>query len=388
MLTVSGIAWGTVAVVLLMALAGGLKTRTVEQQHGIGDGIVIVWPTRTSRPYQGLGKGRPVRLEADEVLALAKAIPELEAISPEYYGTVRVQYGSKARVITLAGVYPAYQALRHTFPQPSGRFVDDLDISARRRVVFLGDEVKKELFGEQAAVGKTMLLNGVPFDVIGVLRPKLQSSTYLGRDEDVLFIPATTHASLFGRRFINDFVYRTANPGDHDIVDARINEILGRTHRFDPQDAEALYRWDTSESNRFFFYFFLAFDLLMGVSGVFTLLVGGIGVANIMYIVVQERTKEIGIKMAVGAKPRHILGHYLSQALVLTAAGGVLGFAISSGIVAIVGRTSVTEYIGVPQLSVPVVLATVLLIGGVGTVAGFFPARHAASMDPVQALGY
>jgi putative ABC transport system permease protein len=164
--------------------------------------------------------------------------------------------------------------------------------------------------------------------------------------------------------------------------------VLAARYQFDPRDRDALSLWDTSESNRFWHYFFLGLDVFMGVGGAFTLFVGGIGVANIMYVSLRERTAEIGIQMAVGAKPRVILAQYFMQAILLTLIGGALGFLISWTTTAAIACAPFTEDLGVPTIAPWAVLVTVALLGAVGAAAGFFPARAAANMDPVRALGY
>jgi putative ABC transport system permease protein len=388
LLTIFGITWGTVGVVTLLAFGTGIRRHTMEQQHGLGNGIVIVWPAKTTRPFEGYGKGRSLRINSEDILRLPQEIPELEAVSPEFMGYVRLRVGVVTRNSRASGVYPAHRELRHVFPQPGGRFIAQTDIDGRRRVLFLGNRIKEDLFGGSDPVGQRVLVNQTPFTVVGWLRPKKQNNTYGTHDANLVFMPATTFATMFGRTYPGLFIYRARHPHQHEAATRKVYEALGRRYQFDPRDREALSLWDTTETNRFFYYFFLALDLLMGVGGTFTMFVGGIGVANIMYIVVRERTPEIGIKMAVGARPRHLLAQYLLEALLLTAVGGVFGFLISWAAMTLVGNTGAIQYIGRPTISPAVAAFTVGLLGLVGAAAGFFPARRAANMDPVQALGY
>jgi putative ABC transport system permease protein len=203
-----------------------------------------------------------------------------------------------------------------------------------------------------------------------------------------VFIPGTTFATFLGQEYPDLFIFRSTHPDVHNIATRRVYEVLGRWYQFDPDDLPALSTWDTAETNRFWSYFFLALDLLMGVGGAFTMFVGGIGVANIMHIAVRERTGEIGIKMAVGAKPRVILAQYLIEAILLTLIGGALGFTFSWLMTTAVSNAGFVEHLGVPTISAWSVAMTVGLLGLVGALAGFFPARRAAEMDPVRALGY
>jgi putative ABC transport system permease protein len=385
-----GVTWGTAAVVLLLAFGEGLRRYHSRQFHGIGDGIVIAWPMRTSMSFEGLPKGRPIRLRAEDVLNLASEIPELEAVSPEFgLWDQSVIHGSRNDRIYIGGIYPCFSDLRNIYPQGGGRFINEQDIEKRHRVIFIGDGVKEELFGEAEAVGKTLFIQGTGFVVIGVLRPKLQTSTYGGNeDKRIAYIPASTMTTVFGLNYINNFIYRARDPREQSFVTKRVFQVLSRICGFDPDDTETLMLWDLTEVNKLIFYFFLGFNTLLGLCGIFTLMVGGIAVANIMYLLVGQKIGEIGIQIAIGAKRRHILMQFLMQGLVLVAAGGLAGFLISWILTTIMGIVPLPEQIGVPEMSPVVCLITVVLLGVIGLLAGYFPARRAASLDPVRCLGF
>jgi putative ABC transport system permease protein len=385
-----GITWGTAAVVLLLAFGEGLRRYNSREMHGIGDGIVVAWPMRTSMSFEGLPKGRSIRLRAEDVLKLASEIPELEAVSPEFsLWNQSIVYGSGDYRTYVGGVYPCFGDLRHIYPQPGGRFINDNDIEKRHRVIFIGDGIKEELFGEAEAVGKTLFIQGTGFVVIGVLRPKLQSSSY-GSNEDkrIAYIPASTMASVFGHNYINNFVYRARDARRQSFVTKRVFQVLARICGFDPADTETLMLFDLAEASKLIFYFLLGFNTLLGLCGVFTLMVGGIAVANIMYLLVGQKTGEIGIQIAVGAKRRHILAQFLLQGLVLVITGGIAGFLISWILTTIMGIVPLPKQIGVPVMSPIVCLVTAILLGIIGLLAGYFPARRAASLDPVRSLGF
>jgi putative ABC transport system permease protein len=385
-----GITWGTAAVVLLLAFGEGLKRYHSRRMHGMGEGIVVAWPLRTSLSFEGLPKGRPIRLRAEDVLNLASEIPELEAVSPELsLWDQPIVYGGRDYRAYVGGVYPCFGDLRHIYPQSGGRFINEQDIEQRHRVIFVGNGIKEELFGDTEAVGETLFIQGTGFTVIGVLRPKLQSSTYGGNeDERIAYIPASTMTSIFGLNYINNFIYRAKDPRRQSFVTQRVYQVLARIFGFDPADTETLMLWDISEANKFIFYFFLGFNTLLGLCGVFTLLVGGIAVANIMYLLVGQKTGEIGIQIAVGAKRRHILAQFLLQALVLVIAGGLAGFLISWFLTTVMGIIPLPEQIGVPEMSPIVCFITLILLGVIGLLAGYFPAKRAASLDPVRSLGF
>jgi putative ABC transport system permease protein len=276
--------------------------------------------------------------------------------------------------------------MRSLIPASGGRYVNDLDLDRRRRVVFLGDKLKQDLFGESEAVGKTVMIDNVPFLVVGVLQKKAQDSSYSGRDQDKAFIPETTHRGLYGSRYVDNFIFQASRPSLVPEVKRQVYEVLGRRLKFDPEDKEAIGMWDTTEGQKFMSVFFLTFRGFLAVIGSFTLMVGGLGVSNIMYVVVEERTREIGIKLAVGAKPRFIQFQFLLETLTLTAIGGLLGFLITLVVLTVFPLFGLGDYVGTPVASPVVVLTTAGLLGLIGFVAGYFPARRASLLDPVVAL--
>ncbi len=385
-LTLFGIAWGTAALSLLMAFGAGMEAHSRKAMHGMGGGIVIAWPMRTSIPFRGLPKGRRLRLRDADILALKAEIPALEEASPEYIESVRIAGEGKTRLIRVSGVHPSFGMLRNLHPEAGGRFLNARDLEERRRMLFLGDELKQQLFGDAEAVGRPVTLNQVPFRVVGVLREKVQTSNYADADQRMAYLPSTTFLAVFGDRFVDNFVYRARDAKETPSVNRGVYEVLGRRHRFDPGDAQALGLWDTTDTDKLLFYFFSGFNLLMAVSGGCTLAVGGIGVANILYIIVKERTREIGLRMAVGAREGDIRLQFLAQAVLMVGLGGLLGFLLSWGLTTLSALSPAKTYVGVPHLSPFVALTTAAVLGLVGALAGWFPARRASRMDPVQAL--
>jgi putative ABC transport system permease protein len=230
------------------------------------------------------------------------------------------------------------------------------------------------------------MVDNVPFLVIGVMEKKAQDSSYSGRDQDKAFVPESTYRGLFSERYLSNFIFQARVAAETPDVTRRIYETLARRHKFDPKDKEAIGMWDTTEGEKFFRVFFGTFRAFLGIIGSFTLIVGGIGVSNIMYVVVEERTREIGVKLAVGAKPRFIQQQFLVETLTLTAVGGALGFLVTLGILFVFPFLKLDEYVGTPAASPVVILTTAALLGLIGLVAGYFPARRASLLDPVVAL--
>ncbi len=281
---------------------------------------------------------------------------------------------------------PIFAVMRNVIPAEGGRYINDLDMDRRRRVVFIGNKLKTDLFGDGEAVGQTIMVDNTPFLVVGVLQKKGQDSSYGGRDKDKAFMPDTSYRGLFTERYYDNFIFQ-AKQAEAPVVGAtrKVYEVLARRLKFDPDDKEAIGMWDTTEAEKFFKIFFGIFRGFLAIVGSFTLIVGGIGVSNIMYVVVEERTREIGVKMAVGAKPGFILGQFLAETLTLTAAGGLLGFLITLLVVAVF-PAQLDEFVGTPEASPAVIATTTLLLGLIGFIAGYFPARRASMLDPVVAL--
>jgi putative ABC transport system permease protein len=385
LLTLFGITWGTVSVALLVSFGEALQKRIVKNQHGLGENIVIAWPSRTSIPFQGLGKGRKLRVSEDDIQALRREIPEA-TFSGEYEREKNSFRRERVRLSPeMSANSPVFAVMRNIVPAAGGRYINDVDMDRRRRVIFLGDKLKKDLFHEEEAVGKTVMIDNAPFLVIGVMAEKAQDSSYSGQDKDKAFIPETTYRGLFTERYVNNFIFQARDAARVPEVTRRVYEILGHRLKFDPADKEAIGMWDTTEGEKFFRVFFGVFRAFLGIIGSFTLIVGGIGVSNIMYVVVEERTREIGVKLAVGAKPNFILGQFLLETMTLTAAGGILGFLITIAVIAVF-PAQLDEYVGTPEASGVVILTTAALLGVIGLAAGYFPARRASQLDPVVAL--
>jgi putative ABC transport system permease protein len=276
--------------------------------------------------------------------------------------------------------------MRNIIPERGGRFIDPLDLEHRKRVVFLGNKLKEELFKSAPAVGRYVMLNSIPFLVVGVLLEKKQDSSYGSRDEVAAIIPASTFSSVFGTKYINNFVVKGRDPREHENLKNRMLQVFAKKYKFHPDDKEAVWVWDVAESEKMFRAIMLGFNLFLGIVGAFTLIVGGIGVSNIMNVVVEERTREIGLKMALGAKKRYVLSQFLFETLLITLIGGAIGLAFSAGIIAVFPESSISEEIGRPTFSLQVALITVALLGLIGFLAGFAPARRAANLNPVEAL--
>ena len=386
-LTIFGITWGTISVVLLLAFGVGMERQMDKNMHGLGEGIMIIWPGRTSMAYEGLSKGRPLRFREEDAFLVEQEIPQVKYSSPEYTGWgVKLKYGKNAYSCVMKGIYPFYSDIRNVIPQRGGRFINDTDTAEKRRVIFIGFSIKEELFKDEKAIGKYIHVNSVPFQVIGVLIKKTQNSSYNTRDEYAAFIPATTFASFFGQKYISNFVVQAHDPFKNDLIQKKILQVLGKKYRFHPEDTEALSIWDTMEGEKITNSIMIGFNVFLGIVGAFTLMVGSIGVSNIMNVVVEERTREIGLKMALGAKKRFVLAQFLFETLLITLVGGALGISFSYVLISLFPTSSIEEFIGKPIFSFAVGLVTVALLGIIGLISGWGPARRASNLHPVEAL--
>ncbi len=386
-LTMFGIFWGTCSIVLLFAFGKGIGEAQVKSQKGLGENIAIIWPGITSKEFRGLPRGRRIQPTEDDILLIKQKAITIGRISPEYSRwSVPMKVGKNETIRNIVGVWPEFGEMRNLIPDVGSRFINDLDMAEKRRVVFIGDKLKQDLFGDQPAVGETVLINGMPFTVIGVMKVKKQDSSYNGRDNSKAFIPAATFNTMYSRRYLNDFVIQAKPRYSMEQAKGEVYGILGARYRFDPSDKESLQIWDTSRGITFIKNFFLAFQAFLVGIGIATLITGGIGVSNIMNVVLEERTKEIGIKMALGARKSAILLQFVMETILITGLGGLFGFIFAAAVIAVVPMLNLKDFIGTPTIDWFGSLIATGLLGIVGFIAGIFPARRAANLQPVQAL--
>jgi putative ABC transport system permease protein len=392
-LTIVALAWGTFSIVILLAFGEGLNRQMRKAFHGLGQGICIVGGGQTSKPYRGLGKGRRIFLKLEDLDLLKERVAGIDLISPEndrYINTLT--YGRKSVTKRIIGVSPAFEELRTYYPERQSRFLNEIDVEGKRRVIFLGAKVKEALFGGEEAVGKTILVNAVPFLVVGIMQSKMQNSMYNGPDVEKAAMPYTTYLAIFGDKYLSRLIYKPLDLTRSETVKNDVVRVLSQKYKFDPEDKQAVDFWDTVEQEKITNRIFLGIKIFMGVIGALTLIVAGVGVANIMYVSARKRTKEIGIKMALGAKKRYILAQFISEALMIAFIGGAAGVLLSvaavEGVNAMALKGDVADILAHPAISLDIMIATAFILSLVGFLAGYFPARRAASLNPVEALRY
>lgn len=393
LLTTLAVTWGTIAVVLLLAFGEGLRRTFVNGQLGAGDRIFKIYGGTTSERHEGLPKGRDVRLREGDLDLLERSVPGVTLTSPSYgRNAATLERGDVRTTTYMEGVAPAFSELRSMDPRPGGRFINRRDVEERRRVLFLGDEIADDLFGARDPIGEEVRLDGLPFTVVGTMREKFQSSMSNGPDAERAIIPASTFRATYGREYVSHLVVRPGSRERAPRVEREIRRVLGVRHSFAASDERALTMWDFVESERLTRRIGLGIQIFLGLVGAFTLLAAGVGVANIMYVVVRERTREVGVKRALGARRRHVVVQFVFEALMMTMIGGAAGIALATAVVLAVDSLPATspamEYILNPKLSWPIAATTVAILAGIGLAAGVLPARRAARVDPVESLRY
>lgn len=391
LLVIFGVAWGTTAIVLNMAFGVGVMLQVKKGLKGLGEHIGILWPGQTSVPYKGLGIGRNIRFVPEDADLLKERIDILEAASPEYiHWGQPIKYGEILRQAKVCGVNPSYGMMR-SIDSEKGRFINKLDVEQRRRVIFLGNEEKEKVFGPEEAVGKRVLLNGIPFTVIGVMKKKIQTNSYSGSDQNTVFIPYSTFKTMYGWLYINNMVYKPISADLSKEAQKEISRVLGEKYKFDPEDKEALGTWDVAEQEQLMNKMTKGIEIFLTIVGAMTLLIAGAAIANIMYFIVDERTREIGIKRSVGATKSDILRQFLLESLLLSAIGGIFGLIFSFLIIwlcSFIPETGMFEFLGKPTMSYEIPIITVIILLVISVFSGYFPAKKAANLKPVECLRY
>jgi putative ABC transport system permease protein len=396
-LTILAIVWGTMSISMLLAFGDGLHNQLSRNQKGLGDGIMIIWGGQTSMPYKGLPRGRPIRFKREDVNFLRQRIPEIETLGGEYtrWGqSIAIKNKMFNRLVN--GVYPDYEFMRAMYPEAGGRFINKLDMDLKRRVVFLGNELADDLFGAKTPrediVGQTVEINRISFTVIGVMREKMQMGMYSGPDWNRAIIPATTFEGIWGHRYLNNIVVKPKDINKSNWMETRIIQVLSEKYKFDPTDESTVSTWNFIENVKEMNSAMTGMKIFFGLIGGLTLLVAGVGVANIMYVAVKERTTEIGIKMALGAKKIQIMAQFMLEAVLIAFLGGIVGILFSLAITELLGsfefENEALQWLGKPKVSMTIAMITTSILGLIGLVSGFFPARKAASVNPVESLRY
>jgi putative ABC transport system permease protein len=393
-LTMFGIAWGIVSIVLMVAAGEGLREGQEIQSRNLGKDIMIVFHGRTSLQVGGARAGRAVHWEDVDVPAVQEGAPDCQYAIPELeQNDVRAHSNYNNAAFTVTGSYPPFAYIR-SLDVGHGRFYNWDDQREARRVAFLGSDAAKQLFPGRNPVGETLYLNDFPYTVIGVMAQKKQDSSYDGWDVNKVFLPFATMRRDFPDKppgtptTFDQLLVTPKSVEQHEACKYEVRRVLGRMHNFDPNDKEACPIWDTVQEAKAFRQMTDGMKYFLGAVGIVTLFLGGLGVMNVMMVAVRERTREIGVRKAVGAPARTILQQFFFEALLIASVSGGVGLGVAYGICALVNLLPMPDYFAGLQATWKSGLVATGLLGTTAVLAALYPARRAASVDPIEALRY
>lgn len=394
LLTMFGIAWGIVSIVLMTAAGEGLRVGQAKQAETLGRDIMIIFHGRTSLQAGGQRAGREIRWVDTDVSYTQEQSPDCQYVLPELeQGSVRSHSAYNAAAFLVTGSYPPFGEIR-SLEVGSGRFYNWDDMKESRRVAFLGSDAAKQLFPMGDAVGQNVYLNELPYKVIGVMAKKKQDSSYDGWDVNKIFVPFSAMRQDFpdkppGTPFTFDQMLVTPRSvGQHEACKGEIRRALATLHHYDPRDKEACPIWDTIQEAKAFETMTNGMKYFLGAVGIITLFLGGLGVMNVMLVAVRERTREIGIRKALGAPSSSILKHFFFEALFIALVSGGVGLGIAFGMCALVDMLPMPDFFAGLLPTWFTGVFSFALLGTIAVLSALYPARRAASVDPIEALRY
>src|SRR5215468_7920484 len=394
-LTMFGIAWGVVSIVLMVAAGEGLRKGQEDQSRNLGKDIMIVFHGRTSLQAGGTRAGRIVHWEDADVDAVQSEAPDCQYAIPELeQGDVRTHSNYNNAAFLVTGSYPEFGEIR-TLNVGSGRFYNWDDEREGRRVAFLGTDAAKQLFPEcRNPIGENVYLDEIPYLVVGVMEKKKQDSSYDGWDVNKVFVPFSAMRRDFPDKppgtphTFDQLLVTPKSVGQHEECKFEVRRVLGRQHGFDPHDKDACPIWDTVQEAKAFETMTNGMKYFLGAVGMVTLVLGGLGVMNVMLVAVRERTREIGVRKALGARGAEILRQFFFEALLIAALSGAIGLGIAYGLCALVNLLPMPDFFAGLLATWSTGLLACTLLGMIAVLSALYPARRAASIDPIEALRY
>jgi len=391
-LTMLGMAWGIATVVMLLAYGDGFGRACANIFANFGTKLFIVVPGRSTMQAGGEKAGAQIRITLDDVDLLTTNIPQITHITPSGEKQAIVQYDTRSFTMGVNGEYPNTFAIR-ALTLGQGRFYNSEDQIQRARVAVIGSETKEKLFSGRNALGEHIRLDGISFEVVGILSPKMQA----GDDNinRVVYVPFTTMSDLKDTHYL-DSVWFNYETNDYERIEQSVRYIMAAQHKFNPADRRALFVFNLMEQVHQFQIITIGLKILLGFIGTLTLGIGGVGLMNIMLVSVTQRTREIGVEKALGARRRHIFLQFLAEALTITFIGGLLGIILAYAVAFSVGRLTLYSAMakhaeaGDIRLAInPITLiVAIVILSAVGLISGMVPAIRASRLDPIEALRY
>jgi putative ABC transport system permease protein len=391
-LTMLGMAWGIATVVMLLAYGDGFGRAIANIFANFGTKVMIVVPGRTSMQAGGQKAGMPLRLTLDDVDLLSTNIPQITRITPSCGKDATMQYDTRSSTMNVTGQYPNSFDI-NAFTLTQGRFYNPEDQIQRARVAVIGSETKEKLFSGRNALGEHMRINGLSFEVVGVLAPKMEQG-----DSDVnriVYIPFTSMGDLVDTHYLDSiwFKYET---NDYERIEQSLRYVMAEQHKFNPTDRRALRVFNLMVQLHQFEVVTIGLKILLAFIGSLTLGIGGVGLMNIMLVSVTQRTREIGVEKALGARRSHIFFQFLAEALTITFIGGLLGIVLAYVVSLTVGRltlySAMAKHAEAGDIRLVInpltLIVAVLILTAVGLVSGMVPAIRASRLDPIEALRY
>ena len=390
-LTAFGVFWGMFMLVVMVGAGVALQRGMSSQIEGFATNSCFIWSEQTTEPYKGLKKGRNWNMENEDIGLLIHKIPEIQYLAPVLFGggsPNNVTRNDKAGSYGVKGNFPSYNQIDES-KMIYGRYINDIDISEKRKVCVIGERVYQVLFPKaENPLGKNIQVNGIYFQVVGVAR-HTSDINIGGNAEESVVLPFSTMQQAFNQGNKVHFMAVTAKPGIKvKVIEDRIHEVLKEKHNISPEDKKAVGGFNIEDQFNMFLYLGIGIAALIWIVGLGTLFAGAIGVSNIMLVTVKERTKEIGIRRALGATPRDIIRQILSESIVLTLIAGVSGLMFGVGLLSAVGvaLSHGDQFFKDPQISFTVALAALFILLVIGTLAGFIPANRAMNIKPIEAI--
>jgi len=392
LLTMSGIAWGIASIVLIVAMGDGFKEGQRNSMKSMGENIVILFGGRTASQAGGQRAGRRIRLTERDIHDMRTECYLVRQVTGELENSTRVTSDFNSSAFDTNGVEANYPLLRNT-PIEQGRFFSEEDAAEARRVCVIGGKVRKTLFGTRTdIIGRTVMLNGLRFEIIAVMAKKSQDSSYNGLDEEKIYVPYSTMVrdlppkENFQPGYVNEVIYAPISLAESASALKQVRRVLGRNHRFDPADKSALNIWDTVENAQQTDAIFESMTAFLGIIALVTLTLGGVGVMNIMLVTVSERTREIGLRKALGATRTRILVDFLVEGAMLAMVSGAVGWAIAFGLSSALKLVKMPDaFPGLP-VSLLTTVFTFAALTVIAVLSSLFPAWRASALTPVEAL--